>query len=123
MISNNLRGLNPFVKNLDLCKEVSRCQLDITCSSPLVLAVPKGDWAVTAAYKLLEQSPTLLLRQLPQIYEYTHFSRLLYAYCTPVTATVSRGSCIKSNRKENLDVAHKLRFRGRLKEGLELLKE
>jgi hypothetical protein len=36
---------------------------------------------------------------------------------------VSKGSCIKSNRKESLDVAHKLRFRGRLKEGLELLKE
>jgi hypothetical protein len=65
------------------------CQLDITCSSPLVLAVPNGDWAVTAAYKLLEQSPTLLLRQLPQKAEYTHFSRFTYAYCTPVTATVS----------------------------------
>jgi hypothetical protein len=68
--------------------DVMFCQLDITCSSPLVLAVPNGVWAVTAAYKLPEQSPTLLLRQLTQIYEYTHISRLLYAYCTPVTATV-----------------------------------
>jgi hypothetical protein len=68
---------------------LSSCQLDITCPSPLVLAVPNGDWAVTVGFKLPEQSPTLLLRQLPQIYEYTHISRLLYAYCTPVTATVS----------------------------------
>ncbi len=65
------------------------CQLDITCPSPLVLAVPNEDQAVTAVYKLPEQSSTLLLRQLPQVYEYTHFSRLLYAYCTPVTATVN----------------------------------
>jgi hypothetical protein len=64
------------------------CQLDITCPSPLVLAVLNGDWAVTVVFKLPEQSPTLLLRQLPQIYEYTHISCLLYAYCTPVTATV-----------------------------------
>jgi hypothetical protein len=40
------------------------CQLDITCFSPFVLAVPNGVWAVIAAYKLLEQSPTLLLKQL-----------------------------------------------------------
>jgi hypothetical protein len=67
------------------------CQLDITCFSPFLLAVPNGVWAVIATYKLPEQSPTLLLRQLTQIYEYTHISRLLYAYCTPVTATVIMG--------------------------------
>jgi hypothetical protein len=32
----------------------------------------------------------LLLRQLPEISEYTHFSRFTYAYCTPVTATVTQ---------------------------------
>jgi hypothetical protein len=74
------------LKSVQLAKR--GCQLDITCSSPLVLAVPNGVWAVIAAYKLPEQSPTLLLKQLTQIYEYTHISRLLYAYCTPVTATV-----------------------------------
>jgi hypothetical protein len=63
-------------------------QLNITCSFPLILAVLNGVWAIIAAYKLPEQSPTLLLKQLTQIYEYTHISRLLYAYCTPVTATV-----------------------------------
>jgi hypothetical protein len=65
------------------------CQLDITCFSPFVLAVPNGVWAVIAAYKLPEQLPTLLLKQLTQIYEYIHISRLLYAYCTPVIATVN----------------------------------
>jgi hypothetical protein len=53
------------------------------------------------AYKFLKQSPTLLLKQLTQIYEYTHISRLLYAYCTPVTATVKHSIITDKRRSKH----------------------
>ena len=51
--------------------------------SPVVLAVLNEGLAIPAVFKLPEQSPTWLLRQLPQICVYTHFSRFTSCLLDP----------------------------------------